>query len=304
MNLFESSSASATEAAAAADRQVGATGPAFVRAPGAATAPAVVADAAPKPAPAPAPTRPRAGRLHMREAYRELAAAQKGAARSAPAYSRYVNRRLGRVLAAWAASVGLSPNQVTLVSAALTFTGISLLAVVAPSLWLGAVVCACLALGYAFDSADGQVARLTGTGSPAGEWLDHVVDATKISALPLALLVGLYRAEAAPVVWLLVPLVHAVVGAVLFFGMILTEQLRRAAGVTSRAPSGGRGPDVRALLVIPTDYGVLCLAFLLLGVMPAFLVVYTAIVAATALFTLAACVKWFRDVRALGVPPS
>ncbi|MGP7960301.1 CDP-alcohol phosphatidyltransferase family protein [Sanguibacter sp. A247] len=247
-----------------------------------------------------APARPSNTRFSFREAYRVLAAAQKGAARSAPAYSRYVNRRMGRVLAAWAASVGLSPNQVTLVSAALTFTGIGLLAALPPSAWLGLAVCVCLVLGYAFDSADGQVARLTGASSPAGEWLDHVVDATKISALPLALLVGFFRADAAPVVWLLVPLAHAVVGAVLFFGMILTEQLRRAAGVTSRAPSGGRGPDVRALLVIPTDYGVLCLAFLLLGVMPAFLAVYTAIVAATALFTLAASIKWFRDVRALG----
>lgn len=241
-------------------------------------------------------------RLGFRGAYRALGAAQKGAARSAPAYSRYVNRRIGRVLAAWAASVGLSPDQVTGISALLTFTGVGLLALGSPSWLLGVAVCVCLVLGYAFDSADGQVARLTGTGSAAGEWLDHVVDATKISALPLALLVGLFRSDAVGDAWLLVPLAHAVVGAVLFFAMILTEQLRRAAGVRSQAPVGTGGPDLRALLVIPTDYGVLCLAFVLLGAMPWFLAVYTAIVAATALFTAAACVKWRRDVRALGVP--
>jgi len=246
-----------------------------------------------------APARP-----GFRAAYRELAAAQKGAARSAPAYSRYVNRRIGRVLAAWAASVGLSPDQVTGVSALFTFAGVGLLAVGSPSWALGAAVCLCLVVGYAFDSADGQVARLTGTGSAAGEWLDHVVDATKISALPLALLVGLFRDGTVGDAWLLVPLAHAVVGAVLFFAMILTEQLRRAAGVRSQAAAGGRGPDVRALLVVPTDYGVLCLAFVLLGSMPWFLAVYTAIVAATALFTAAACVKWRRDVRALEVRPA
>ena len=241
-------------------------------------------------------------RLGFRDAYRALGAAQKGAARSAPAYSRYVNRRIGRVLAAWSASVGLSPDQVTGISALLTFTGVGLLALGSPSWLLGSAVCVCLVLGYAFDSADGQVARLTGTGSAAGEWLDHVVDATKISALPLALLVGLFRSDMVDDGWLLVPLAHAVVGAVLFFAMILTEQLRRAAGVRSQAPVGTGGPDLRALLVIPTDYGVLCLAFVLLGAMPWFLAVYTAIVAATALFTAAACVKWRRDVRALGVP--
>ena len=238
-------------------------------------------------------------RRTFRAAYRELAAAQKGVARSAPAYSRYINRRLGRVLAAWAASVGLTPNQVTGGSALFTFAGIALLALGSPSWVLGVAVCLCLVLGYAFDSADGQVARLTGTGSAAGEWLDHVVDATKISALPLALVVGLYRAEAVPDAWLLVPIAHAVVGAVLFFAMILTEQLRRAVGVRSQAVAGGSGPDLRALLVVPTDYGVLCLVFLLLGAVPAFQIAYSFIVLATLLFTAAACVKWFRDVRAL-----
>ena len=41
---------------------------------------------------------------------RELAAAQKTAARGAPAYSRYINRRLGRLLAAAALRAGLGPN--------------------------------------------------------------------------------------------------------------------------------------------------------------------------------------------------
>lgn len=136
----------------------------------------------------------------MTESYREvltrLGSAQKGAARSAPAYSRFVNRRLGRVLAAAAHRAGLSPNQVTAVSAVHTFTAIALLALLAPSGWLGVLVSVLLVLGYAWDSADGQVARLTATGSPAGEWLDHVVDSVKVVALPVAVAVGLLRAGA------------------------------------------------------------------------------------------------------------
>lgn len=231
-----------------------------------------------------------------RETVRRLADAQKAAARGAPAYSRFVNRRLGRLLAAWAYGRGLSPNQVTGLSALATFSGIALLALVPPSWGLGAGVAALLVLGYALDSADGQVARLTGRGSPAGEWLDHMVDATKIATLPLALAVGLYRFDAVDVGWLAVPLVHAVAGSVLFFGMILTEQLRRAHGVASVAPTGGRAPWLRSVLAVPTDYGVLCWVFLLLGAPTVFLVAYGLVVAATALFTVAAAVKWYREI--------
>lgn len=228
-----------------------------------------------------------------------LAGAQKGAARSAPAYSRFVNRRLGRVLAAWAYRRGLSPNAVTGISALCTFTAIALLPLVAPSALLGVVVSLLLVLGYAFDSADGQVARLTGKGSPAGEWLDHMVDATKIVTLPLALGVGLYRFDVVDDVWLLVPALHAVAGSVYFFGMILTEQMRRAAGVVSTAATGGRAPWLRSVLGIPTDYGTTCLVFLLLSVPTAFFVGYAAIVAATLVVAVAAAVSWYGQLRRL-----
>ncbi|OAX67752.1 hypothetical protein A5N15_01010 [Rothia kristinae] len=51
---------------------------------------------------------------------------------------------------------------------------------------LTAVIAALLfALGYAMDSADGQVARVTGASSPGGEWLDHVVDSVRVPAIHL-----------------------------------------------------------------------------------------------------------------------
>ena len=55
-----------------------------------------------------------------------------------------------------------------------------------------------LVVGYAFDAADGQLARLRGGGIIAGEWLDHMVDAIKVASLHLAVLVGLYRFDAVP----------------------------------------------------------------------------------------------------------
>jgi len=231
---------------------------------------------------------------------RRLSAAQKGAARSAPAYSRFVNRKIGRLLAAAAYKAGLTPNQVTGISALHTFTGIALLALVPPSWWLGILVLILLVLGYAWDSADGQVARLTGTGSSAGEWLDHICDAFKVVSLPLGMLIGLYRFDAVDSVWLLVPIVNAITSSVQFFAMILTEQLRRAHGVTSKAETGGRAPWLRSVLVLPTDYGVLCLAFALYGSTQLFVGIYGLITLATVGFLCLALPKWFRDVRALG----
>ena len=234
-----------------------------------------------------------------REALAALGGAQKHAARGAPAYSRFVNRRLGRLLAAGAAVAGLSPNGLTAISALFTMSGIAVLALAPLSTLAGVVVAALLLVGYAFDSADGQLARLKGTGSPAGEWLDHVVDSVKVSALPLGLLVALARTDVATP-WLAVPLVAAVVQAVLFFTMILTEQLRRAHGVVPlAAPGGGPRSWLRSVLAIPTDYGVQCMVFLLLGVLPAFLVVYSATIAATAGFLVLACLKWYRELRSL-----
>ena len=234
------------------------------------------------------------------EALHALGGAQKAAARGAPAYSRFVNRRLGRYLAAGAATTGLTPNGVTGISALFTMSGIAVLALAPLSTATGVVVTVLLVVGYAFDSADGQLARLRGGGSPAGEWLDHVVDSIKVSALPLALFVALVRdGEQRPAV-LALPLVATLVAAVSFFTMILTEQLRRAHGTVPLAPAGG-GPKatLRLLVSIPTDYGVQCFLFLLLGVLPVFLTLYAAVVLATAAYLLLACVKWYRELSAL-----
>lgn len=245
-------------------------------------------------------SRPRAGTETLGETLRRLSSAQKGA-KGAPAYSRFVNRKLGRLLAALAFHAGLTPNAVTAVSAVFTFTGIALLALVAPSWWLGLLVSACLVVGYAFDAADGQLARLRGGGSPAGEWLDHMVDALKTSSLHLAVLVGAYRSELVergPL--LLVPIGFCVVAAVLFFGSILNEALRERHGAVTRAQATGERPSVlRSLLVAPTDYGLLCLVFLLLGAPAVFYGAYSFLFAATAGYLALACVKWFGEIGRL-----
>jgi phosphatidylglycerophosphate synthase len=224
---------------------------------------------------------------------RRLSAAQKGAA-GAPAYSRFVNRRLGRLFAALAFHAGLTPNAVTAISAAFTAAGIALLALVPPSVPMGLAVAACLVLGYALDAADGQLARLRGGGSPAGEWLDHMVDAAKASSLHVGVLIGLYRFADVDPRWLLIPLGYCVVDAVTYFGTMLNEALRSQHGVPTRAqPTSQKIGIGRSLLTLPTDYGLLACAFAL------FVPVYAVLFLTAAGFLALAAVKWFREMGRL-----
>jgi phosphatidylglycerophosphate synthase len=227
----------------------------------------------------------------------ELSRAQKPSA-GTPAYSRFVNRRLGRYLAAGAFLAGRTPNQVSLSSGFCSLVGIVAIATIEPSPTLAVVVTALLVLGYALDSADGQLARLRGGGSPLGEWLDHMIDCVKIVLLHSAVLISLYRFDAfSNELVLLVPLAYLCVSAVMFFGLILIDQLRRRHG---GATTNVRGDSVlKSLLIAPTDYGILCLVFLTLGWPTLFLILYGALLAANLVFLLAAIAKWYRDLAAL-----
>jgi phosphatidylglycerophosphate synthase len=230
------------------------------------------------------------------ETVRRLAGAQKPPAKGSPAYSRFVNRRIGRVLAAGSYQLGLTPNQVTFISAVFSAIAIAMIALVRPTPAVAVTIALALLLGYAFDSADGQLARLRGGGSPAGEWLDHVVDSVKTSALHLAVLIGWYRHYDVDVKVLLIPIGFTLVAAVFFFVQILTDQLRRAHPSQAPAPADGSWKAVlRSLIVAPTDYGLLCIIFVLYAWVDGFIVIYSLMLAGTALFMVAALPKWYRE---------
>ncbi len=243
-----------------------------------------------------------------REGYADVVARLAGAQKhtpGAPAYSRYVNRPLGRRLAAAGYVTGLTPNIVTGISAAFSVAGIAVIALVRPTWWSGIVVCLALVVGYAFDAADGQLARLRGGGSLAGEWLDHMVDAAKITGLHLAVLVAAYRFfDLGSAAWLLVPIGFVLVANVMFFGLILNDLLRSRQAATTGSPvTRDRTHSLlRSLLVVPTDYGLLCAMFVLLGATSAFFTGYTLLFVANAAFLVLAAVKWFRDMAALDAP--
>jgi phosphatidylglycerophosphate synthase len=233
----------------------------------------------------------------FRTSLQQLQRAQK-TSKGAPAYSRLVNRPLGRVFAAMAHVLGATPNMVTAVSAVFTFSGIALVALAESRPATSVAVMLCLVVGYALDAADGQLARLRGGGSVVGEWLDHVVDAAKIACLHTAVLVNWYRFEDTSDAQLLLPIGFQVVASVTFFVIILNDHIRRTHRGTPGAIMQGDGSSstLYSIAVIPADYGLLCLV---LGLMwwSGFVWVYGLLLAANAAFLGLALTRWYREMR-------
>ena len=237
-------------------------------------------------------------RPRVSESIRALSAAQKSNA-GAPLYSRVINRPAGRVLAAVAHRVGMTPDQVTLLSACCTYLAVVLIAVWAPSVVAAVLTSLLLMVGYALDSADGQLARLRRGGSRAGEWLDHVADVIKLSTIHAAIAISLFRFSlddlAGPAV-LLVPLAFGAVQNIHFFSYILTYQLRYHGG-TPLASGEGRPGLTKAVLSAPTDYGLMCFVLMLRSAPVVFMWVYGLMLVGYTLYVALALPRWYLELR-------
>ena len=248
-------------------------------------------------------TETRAETMTFREAVHKLASAQKSN-QGAPIYSRLVNRPVGRVLAAAAYKLGMTPDQVTVVSALCTYLGIALIALLEPTVLVGLLIGLLLMLGYALDSADGQLARLRGGGSPAGEWLDHIADAIKLATIHSAVAISLYRfalpAHEGMDWMLLIPLAFTAIQYVQFFTFILTDKMIRANNEHRLASQDAARPSLlKSIIAAPHDYGLLCLTFLLLGFPYVFLVIYTILMVGSGIYLAGVLIRSHQKVRAL-----
>lgn len=232
--------------------------------------------------------------VDVRTSWDRLAAAQKDGT-GVPPYMRHVNRRLGRGIAALGHRVGATPDQVTAVSAALVVAALAVLVVAPPSVATGVAATLLLQAAFAFDAADGQLARLRGAGSRAGEWLDHTVDAARTLALHLTVAVALVLHTDLDVAWALLPLGFAFAASLRFFAQILAEQL--APDREARAGSAGR---LSSLVQLPADVGVQNLVFLLWASTPVFLAGYALLALANLLLLVMTLARRLRALRALG----
>ena len=227
------------------------------------------------------------------ENFAALAGLQKST-RGVSLYSVRINRPAGRVLAALAASAGATPNRITLLGLGCSLIAIALI-VIAPVTHLTAIgLTLALAVGYALDSADGQLARLQGSGGPAGEWLDHMIDAGIKLTLHLAIAVSWFTTgRRGPE--LLLPLAFQVIAVLMFLAVTLGGTLRsEEAGARVRPPV--RRPALRSVLLLPVDHGVLCLLFLAWAWPSAFRIGYAGLLLAQVAFLIAFAVTVYPEL--------
>lgn len=232
----------------------------------------------------------------IRERYASLSKAQK-VPRGVPAYTLWVNRRAGRWVAA-AAPAWLTPNGITLLGALFTYGAlVGLWFVPIGSAW-GALIGVSLIIGFILDSADGQLSRLRGGGTPLGEWLDHVLDAGRIALLHISVAAYMIR-----VGWPLESLgwvaVFLVTATLVYSGGLLVDKVRSAGAGPARSTSMSRSVAVRAFILLPVDYGVTCVVFVLVPLVDVFLWAYVVLAVLSVLLCVVYMAKWVRELRAV-----
>lgn len=179
--------------------------------------------------------------------------------------TRYVSQRLGSLLAAVAHALRLSPNAVTLLGLLVMLAAAAAFAWCEG--WSGAVLAMALfQLGFAFDCADGQLARATRRQSPFGAWLDVACDHIRQGCICLALTVA-------------VPSVAGYVcAAALLAGMSVYLHTVMSIKVTGAPPMSlsGNANRLRFVLKEYLDTPVFLLVLCLLRAWPELLLAYVA----------------------------
>lgn len=117
---------------------------------------------------------------------------------------------LGQSLSKYVGGIGITPNQLTLIS-----LGWAIAAGVAIAYKNLPITLVCLMLVGVFDMLDGSVARATGRSTQFGGVFDHVVD----RYAEMALLVGVLQSGVVAPIWVLLAL----------FGMIMASYTRARA---------------------------------------------------------------------------
>lgn len=176
-------------------------------------------------------------------------------------YSEAVSQRLGALIALGAARLGIRPTTLTLANLVI---GLAVAAAVITragswSAWVGILALIGWQVAYVLDCSDGQLARVTGQGSPAGARVDILCDVASQIALVAALSAVAWERSGAPV-WIIA----------LFCGTwlvnIVTSVLQSGPNAASMVPS--RSLPVRVVKLIRDPGAVFLTAGLVLAIVP------------------------------------
>jgi phosphatidylglycerophosphate synthase len=183
-------------------------------------------------------------------------------------YSEAVSQRLGAVIALAGHRLGLAPTVLTLLNLGLGLAASVTVVALAPRAAAGSVPAWAVGLlalvawqiAYAFDCADGQLARVTGRTSPAGARLDVLCDIAAQIGLVAALSAMAVAYRPGTPVWLVAVFVGT------WMVNLLTSVMQSGPYSASMMPS--RSLPVRVIKLV-RDYGaVILLAGLVLTIAP------------------------------------
>ncbi|MBI3323457.1 MAG: CDP-alcohol phosphatidyltransferase family protein [Candidatus Omnitrophica bacterium] len=179
-----------------------------------------------------------------------------------------LNRKISKRITPWLAWVGVTPNQVTLLSLlAGLLAGWDFLQGGAAHWIRGA---AWFQAAYILDNCDGNLARLTGRTSGFGSWLDTVTDMLIHMAFFLGLGIGIWeRDPRGP--WLWLGILTAVGVFLAYLAGVLRQVKRRGAAAWAHPdpPAGTEDDDLwrRARVLMRGDFSFVVLASALAGQM-------------------------------------
>lgn len=114
---------------------------------------------------------------------------------------------LARMLAARLESTRVRPNHLTAIAGMLMLLGAAIIAALPATPLAGPIAAVLMALALVLDTADGHLARLQGTASPFGRWLDANLDELADMALHAAVSWALFQQSRNPA-WLMVGMAY------------------------------------------------------------------------------------------------
>jgi phosphatidylglycerophosphate synthase len=176
----------------------------------------------------------------------------------------------GALFAFLASRSKVTPNQLTLASGVLVVLAMGLMLGLGLGNWCGAIgVFVLMAVSYALDCADGQLARATGQCSKYGAWLDHVVDAGKIFVVHGSIgwmLLNASDEHGYPVSWCFIGMFLNMAGSALYFFAWNYKVMIAGEGLIVRLADKSAQSRVQMFQFSQqfTDYGWFPLLFILL----------------------------------------
>ncbi len=143
---------------------------------------------------------------------------------------------IARRLAERLRSTWVRPNYLTLLAAALMFLAAGLVAAGTGGWLARAGVAAALALALVLDTADGRLARLQGTSSAFGRWLDQILDELADLTLHAAIAWAAYIATGL-VIWLALGILYASGKHFFLVQSLLGDELEREGSEAASQPA-------------------------------------------------------------------